>query len=82
MGVTLSREDMPNVAKIHDAITTAMSEMPHELMKNERYGAWAVTAITNILCRILKMMNLDKGKAYQLIDDIWDNQDTTYKILN
>lgn len=82
MGVKLDESDMVFVGKIHDAITQVMSEMPHEIMKSNRYGAWAVTALTNILCKIFKMMNLEKEKVYQMIDDIWDNQDTTYKILN
>lgn len=82
MGVKLDETDMPQVAQIHDALTNALSGMPHEIMSSNRYGAWAVTAMTNILCRIFKMMNLSKEQVYSIVDDIWDNQDTTYKILN
>lgn len=73
---------MSYIQQIHNEVTKAISGMPHELMKNERFGAWAVTAVANVFCRILKLMNFNKEKAYQLIEDIWDNQETTYKILN
>lgn len=82
MGIKLNEGDLKYVSQIHNAVTKAVSGMPHELMSNGRFGAWTVTAVTNILCSMFKLMKLDKNKAYQLLDDIWDKQDTVYKVLN
>jgi hypothetical protein len=82
MGIKLKEEDLEYVAKIHNVLTKAMSDMPRELMNSDRFGAWAVTAVVNILCRLLKIMNCDKEKAHALINDIWDHQEDVYKVLN
>lgn len=81
MAVKLEKEDMKYVIELYNAITSAMSKMPHEIMSNTRYGAWAANALVNVLCNVIKIMNLDKSKLHQLIDDIWD-QDPGYKVLN
>jgi hypothetical protein len=82
MGIKLDSNDVENVVRLHNAITNAMLSLPHEILCSSRYGAWVVTAIINILYRVLKMMNLGKIEAHQLLDDIWDNKNTTCKILN
>jgi len=82
MSIKLNENDMTYVAQIYDALTKAMSGMPHELMKSGRFGAWAVTATANMLCKLVKLMNLDKAKLHYLIDDIWNDQENRYKVLN
>jgi len=82
MSVKINENDMIYITKLHNALSKSLYEMPHNLMKNERYGAWAVTALTNMLCSILKLMGLTKDHAFNILDDIWDNQHTKYKVLN
>ena len=72
MSIKITEEDHEYVLEVYKLIRDAILEAPHELQKSERFGGWAVMALTNMLCHLLKSMKLSKESAYKLLCEVWD----------
>jgi len=79
--VRVTKEDLPLVQEIYDAIVGALGKMPMELMGNEKFGVLTVTALLNMVCRLSHASGAQKDEIVGALQKIWDDMSSQSKEL-
>ena len=83
MSAKLKSEDLVYVEEIYEKLLDCLEELPEELRESNSFGAWATTALSNILCKLMKGIGIPKEKFLISIGNMWDEQDKLpKKVLN
>ncbi len=77
--VRVTQDDVPLVQEIFDALAKALESMPEALMKSEKFGVLAMTAIINMACRIAQKAGVPKEELLRTTVKIWDDKATAAK---
>jgi len=55
-------------------LAKALENLPEKLMKNEKFGLLAMTAIFNIACRVAQKSGVPREEFMASIGKIWDDK--------
>lgn len=77
--VRVTQDDVPLVQEIFDALAKALESMPEALMRSEKFGVLAMTAIINMACRIAQKAGVPKEELLRTTVKIWDDKAAAVK---
>lgn len=72
--VRVVQDDIPLIQEIFNALAKTLDSLPEKLIKNEKFGVLAMTALFNIVCRIAQKIGVPKNEFMTSIGKIWDDK--------
>ncbi len=72
--VRVTQKDIPLIQEIFDALATALENLPEKLMRNDKFGVLAMTAIFNIACRVAQKSGVPRDEFMASIGKVWDEK--------
>jgi len=72
--VRVTQEDIPLIQEIFDALAKALEGLPETLMKSDKFGVLAMTAIINMACRLAQKAGVPRDEFIKTNTKIWDDK--------
>jgi hypothetical protein len=72
--VRVTQEDIPLIQTIFNTLAKALESFPENIMRNDKFGILAMTAIFNLVCRVAQKSGVPRKEFMASIAKIWDDK--------
>ena len=70
--IPIPTNDKDGTQRIYDVLAGELQSMPESIRKNARFPIWAITAVINVLCRlVIANSNMTKEQLQKQVGDIF-----------